>query len=62
MCASRATELGHYSGTHPPTKGSIMSKTAADEVSEEEEFNNTTGDKETSIECSENREHTHTDR
>ena len=36
-----------------------MSKTAADEVSEEEEFNNTTRDKETSNECSENREHTH---
>ena len=37
-----------------------MSTTAADEVSEEKEFNNATGEKETSNEWSENREHTHT--
>ena len=42
--------------------GSIMSTTAANEVSEEKEFNNTAGDKETSNEYYENGEHTHTDR
>ena len=39
--------------------GSIMSTTAANEVSEEKEFNNTAGDKETSNEYSEI-ENTHT--